>query len=643
MNLQDEITSTIKPGDDFYNFVNKNWCEAHPIPADKARYAAFTVLEDIVTNQLRTLLESPIAGSESRNSVLAKKLYASGIDEATRHRRGLDPILPIVAEIEKIQGSLDAKAFVAQQHGVGIGLLWSLGFDIDDKDSQRYTMITHQAGLLLPNRDYYFEEGKRFETVRIAYKAFLRRVFELLGKSHAAKRVDNVYAIEEKLAEASNTSVENRDADAKYNPYTFQELAREFTGFDWTEYRHITGLSEAEGLVVHQPKFLKQAIDLLNVVPVDVWKDYFIAHSIVPNLQLLSKDYDDLYFELFGKVLTGIEVQEDRYKRIIRDVTAWLPEPIGQLYVEAHFDESAKAVVTDLVCHIQTAVGERIKKLTWMSDVTKQKALEKLDTFVPLLGYPDTWRSYDALELTDNYFENIFTIRRFEWHYDVKRITRPVDRREWLMSPAAINAYYWPNTNGITFPAALLQPPFFDANGDFAANYGGIGMVIGHEITHGFDDNGSKYDKIGNLESWWTDDDRKAFEERTKTLVDQYDVYAIGGQHVKGQLTLGENIADLGGMLVAYDAMQEKLVELREKNEVDGFTPEQRFFMAQARVWRMNIRPELALQLLVIDSHAPVHLRVNGVVTNVDAWYDSWGITESNTLYKPSEQRVQIW
>jgi putative endopeptidase len=643
MSLRDEITPSINPGDDFYSYVNKKWCDDNPIPADKARYSAMTELGETVTKQLHALLKQPVGGNELANSLLAKKLYLSGMDEAAIEQRGLDPLLPYLRDIEHMQSAADVKACIAQYHSKGRGMLWRLGIDVDEKNSERYTMIVTQSGLLLPDRDYYFETSERFEKTRQAYKEFLTKLFDLLGKDDVATRAANVYTIEEKLAAASNTSIENRDIEALHNPFTFAELAERFVGFDWAAYQDKVGLQKLDGLIIHQPKFVEEALRLIDSCSIEAWQDYLVAHTVVPYMPFLAKRYSDVHFAFFGTTLTGAEHQEDRYKRIVRTVSAMLPEPTGRLYTEAHFDEASKAAITDLVSHIQEAMRERITRLDWMSDETKQKALEKLDTFMPLLGYPDTWRSYESLVLQDDYVANILAIKGFNWHYDVERSVGPVDRKEWLMSPAEVNAYYWPNTNGITFPAAILQPPMFDATGDFAANYGAIGMVIGHEIIHGFDDNGAKYDKIGNLNSWWTKADRTAFEARVKALSEQYDQYEVDGQHVKGELTLGENIADLGGMLIAYDALQKKLKESGKTEKIDGFTPEQRFFLAQARIWRMNIRPELALQFLVSDPHSPAHLRVNGVIRNVDAWYDAWGVTEAGALYKPVDERIRIW
>lgn len=643
MNLQDEITPSINPGDDFYNYVNKKWRDTHPIPADKARISTFDELDEAVTEQLHELLEKESTGAETKNVRLARALYRSGMDEAAIEKRGLDPVLPLVHKIERIENADDIRELIMDYHSDGRGLIWHLGLEVDEKDSRRYVMTTNQGGLLLPDRDYYFEKGEQFKKTRAAYQKYLIQLFEVLGQGDATQRAKHVFALEKKLAAASNTSIENRDAEALYNPFTFAELTKAFAEFDWNSYQQRTGLERLERLVVRQPKFLRASLRLLEDEAIDAWRDYFTAQVVSRYLPYLSKKYDDMHFAFFGKVLSGTEKRRDRYKRVIGNTVDLLPEPAGQLYVESHFNEASKEAITDLVIHIKAALRERITRLEWMSEPTKQKAFEKLDTFMPLLGYPDTWRSYESLELQDDYVANIMAIRAFEWRYDVARVSEPVNRKEWLMSPAEVNAYYWPNTNGITFPAAILQPPMFDADGDFAANYGGIGMVIGHEITHGFDDKGSKYDKVGNLESWWQDEDRKAFDERARVLVEQYDNYEVNDTHVKGELTLGENIADLGGALIAYDALQKRLEETGETDKIDGYTPEQRFFLAQARIWRGNIRPELALRLLVQDPHSPLHLRVNGVVTNIDSWYEDWHVKEGSALYKPAAQRVRIW
>jgi putative endopeptidase len=404
------------------------------------------------------------------------------------------------------------------------------------------------------------------------------------------------------------------------------------------------GLEKVERVILSHPPYQEAVGKLLTSVPVETWRNYLTLHALRPLMNKLTKEWDELRFSFYGKVLSGAKEQEPRFLRVIELCEGLLPEPTGQLYISAHFDESAKQAIYDLVHHLQEALGERIKKLEWMSQETKDNALEKLSTFVPLLGYPDKWRDYSSLELGDSFAENFVRIVEFEWQRDVGRLNLPVDRQEWLMSPATVNAYCWFNTNSVTFPAGILQPPYFDATGDFAQNYGGIGAVIGHELTHGFDDQGSLYDKLGNMISWWKEEDRKKFETLADQLIEQYNDYEINGRKVNGQLTVGENIADIGGLLVAFDAMQQRLSEKPADNqEIDGFTPQQRFCLSLARIWRENRRPESALQALVTDVHAPNEWRVNGAMTNFDPFYEAFKINPDQALYRAPEDRVRIW
>ncbi len=643
MSLRNEVSLDINPGDDFYNYVNKKWIDAHPIPDDKSRMAAFTVLDDETTAKLKTLLESPSSTDEPRNVTLAKTLYKSAMDTDAIERAGISSVQPILDRIDAIRDVDSVWSVVAGQHAEGRAILWHLNVDVDDKNSQRYVVRIEQSGLGLPDRDYYFDADERFEKTRAAYKTFLTDIFALLGKDDAATRTDRAYAIESKLAAASSTAIERRDVNAQYNPYALTELAASFPSVDWPKYFAQTNLGSVSDIVISQPKFVQEALALIGSEPIESWQDYLTIRCFVPLMNTLPKQYEDLRFSFYGTTLNGIKQQEPRHKRMIDSVVAKLPDAAGQLYVDAHFDADAKQTIIDLVGRILTATRSRIEQLEWMTDTTKQRAYDKLDTFMPLLGYPDAWRDYSNLTLGDDYAANALAIRKFEWDFDTGRINQPVDRKQWLMSPAMVNAYYWPNTNGITFPAAILQPPFFDATGDFAANYGGIGAVIGHEIIHGFDDQGAEYDEIGNMKPWWTSEDHAAFDARTKQLEIQYDGYEVNGQHVKGALTLGENIADLGGMLVAYDALRSHLAETDDHAMIDGFTPEQRFFMSQARIWRGSIRPEMALRFIMTDPHSPTHLRVNGVVTNIDEFYAAFAVSPDNKLFQPADKRVRIW
>lgn len=643
MSLRNEISPEINPGDDFYNHVNKKWIDAHPIPDDKSRMAAFTVLDDETTEKLKALLESPIGTDEPRNVTLAKTLYASAMDTDAIERAGISSVRPILDAMDELVDASSVWAMIASQHAKGRTLVWHLNVDVDDKNSQRYVVRIEQSGLGLPDRDYYFDTDERFEKTRADYKSFLAEVFALLGKDDVATRADRAYGIESKLAAASSTAIERRDVNAQYNPYSLAELAASFPSVDWPQYFAQTNLGSVSDVIISQPKFVSAALELVESEPIESWRDYLTIRCFVPLMNTLSKQYEDLRFSFYGTTLNGTKQQEPRHKRMIDSVVTKLPDAAGQLYVDAHFDADAKQTIIDLVNRILAATRSRIEQLEWMTDTTKKRAYDKLDTFMPLLGYPDTWRDYSGLTLGSDYAANALAIRKFEWDFDTGRINQPVDRKQWLMSPAMVNAYYWPNTNGITFPAAILQPPFFDATGDFAANYGGIGAVIGHEIIHGFDDQGAEYDEIGNMKPWWTSEDHAAFDARTKQLEIQYDDYEVNGQHVKGALTLGENIADLGGMLVAYDALQAHMTETGDHTMIDDFTPEQRFFMSQARIWRGSIRPEMALRFIMTDPHSPAHLRVNGVVTNIDEFYAAFSISADDKLFQPADKRVRIW
>jgi predicted metalloendopeptidase len=641
--LRAEITDTIRPGDDFYAYVNAKWLSAHPMPGNKSRMGAFTEIGDENIERLRVLLEEPDKEGASWTSKLAKQFYRAAMDEAHIASLGMAPVRSLLNEIQAIHNVSSLKAYIARRHSTGFGFIWHGGLDVDEKDCTRYVFRMSQSGLGLPDREYYLEAGERFVEIRSKYRTFLTQLFSLCDITEPEQAAEAVLRIETKLATFSSTATERRDIVAQYNPYTLAQLPKAFPGLDWRSYLKEVGCTLRRAVLVSQPKFLAGALQLLEHEPVEAWKEYAIFHGLLPLLPALPKQYELLNFSFYGTVLGGTTEQEPRYRRAINTSMSMLPEPVGQVFTDAYFSEHAKAAIYDLVEHVKTSLHRRIEGLVWMSSATKQRAFEKLHAFRALLGYPDTWRNYDDLTLGDSYVANIQTIRAYEWRYDMARLSKRVDRSEWLMSPATVNAYYWSNTNTITFPAGILQPPFFDAEGDFAANYGGIGAVIGHEIIHGFDDKGSLYDAIGNLHSWWTDEDRKEFDERTAALAKQYDAYMVDGRPVNGALTLGENIADLGGVLIAHGALRQKLSEDNDRRPIQGFTPEQRFFMAWARVWRMNIRPELALRFLLTDPHAPNHLRVNGVLRNIDAFYDAFNIPSDAVWFTPEAERIRIW
>jgi len=643
MPISDELSAAINPGDDFYRYVNQRWIDGHPIPDDKSRVTAFSVLADENIERLHTLLNQAPPADEPTNIGLLRRFFKTAMDEEQIELDGLSAITPYLDQVDALTDAAGVTDLIHDWHSRGMSLVWRAGIEPDDKNSARYILRIRQSGLGMPDRDYYTEGGKRFEGIRREYQAFLVKFFELMGFDDASRQADDVLAIEHKLAQVSATAVEKRDVDAMYNLYSRGQLTRDFTSINWPSYLEALQLPDTQELLISQPAFLAEALQLVASEPIERWQSYLRFHLVRPLMSNLPKAYDELSFSFYGHVLMGALKQEPRYRRIIGLAENILPEPTGQLFIEHHFDETAKNTIYGLVGDIQAALRDRIDHLEWMSPATKQQAREKLDTFLPLLGYPDTWRDFSKLTMDGSHAANLIEATIHEWNYEVERINEPVDRKEWLMSPATVNAYYWASTNGITFPAGILQPPYFDASGDVASNFGGIGVVIGHEITHGFDDKGSKFDKTGNLNSWWTDDDRANFDARTAKLKEQFDTYVLEGTHVNGALTLGENTADLGGILIGYDALQRHLDKSGGRESIDGLTPEQRFFIAYSRVWRGNARPELTQSYLVTDPHSPRMFRVNGVATNVDAFYEAFDVQPGDALYLAPKDRVRIW
>jgi putative endopeptidase len=643
MSLKLSVSKNIRPGDDFYRYVNEEWLATNPIPAEKSHVGALSTISDDNLDRLKELLESEVTPNDSAAVGKVKAFYKAAMNEQAIEAAGLTPIQPILDRIAAIAGGHGFWEFMTTWHSRGMELVWHFYLDIDDKDSGAYVMRISQSGLGLPDRDYYFNESDDFVKVREQYRAFLTDLFTLLGDPQSEESALRVYELEKKLAEQSDTALERRDVIANYNVYDHKKLKHDFPSFNWEDYLDKLGVAKEKTILLTQPEFVKTAIELFENIDVRVLRSYCLLHCLLNFMPALPKVYDQLHFDFYGTVLSGSEKQETRYRRIVNTCMGVLPEATGEIFIESYFDEKAKATIYELVDHIKDALHERITKLDWMTEQTKQKAFKKLDTFLPLLGYPDSWRSVESLDISDSYVLNLLAVRSYDWRFDMDRLTKPVDRKEWLMSPALVNAYYWPNTNGITFPAGILQPPLFDANGDFAANYGGIGIVIGHEITHGFDDKGALFDEHGKLQSWWTDDDWKAFNRKTKRLARQFNHYELEGQHINGELTLGENIADLAGTLIAYDALQKKLESTSDRDLIDGFTPEQRFFIAFARTWRENMRPELAQHLLVTNPHAPAYFRVIGTLPNVDAFYEAFAIKAGDALYIEPKDRVRIW
>jgi putative endopeptidase len=644
------MDTTVNPGDDFYQFANGSWLKNNPIPDEYSRYGAFEVLDEENYVQLKTIFAEASADKNAAAGSVNQKIrdfYNSGMDTVTIEKNGISPLKPELDQIEAFATPADVQKMLIRQHASGNYPLFYLFSSQDEKNSNQVIAMTYQGGLGMPDRDYYLEGDPRSKEIRAAYVAHMIKMFVLAGSTpeQAAKDADVVLKIETEMAKISSTRIELRNPVANYNKTDLAGLQKMAPEIDWKGY--FTGLNLAENTEINigQPKFISGMAKMINTVPVNDWKVYFRWDLINSAASSLSSDFDKEHFAFYGTVLSGAKEQQPRWKRMIDATSSSLGEAVGQLYVQKYFPPEAKKRMTDLVNNLKISLGERINSLSWMTDVTKKEAIAKLEKINVKIGYPDKWIDYSSLTIgTDSYYANKKNARQFAVNRDIAKIGNPVDRSEWGMTPQTINAYYSPNMNEIVFPAAILQPPFFFMDADDAVNYGAIGMVIAHEMTHGFDDQGRQYDKEGNLHDWWQADDSKNFEAKTKILVDQYDNYKmLDSLHVDGKLTLGENIADLGGMNVAYNGLQKALEGKNKEEKIDGFTPDQRFFLSYAQVWRANIRSEETMRRLKEDVHSPGEARVNGIVYNIPAFYAAFDIKPTDSRYIASENRADIW
>jgi putative endopeptidase len=638
----------VAPGASFYQHANGTWLKTTPIPADKSNYGMFTALADRSDERTKEIIlgADRAAGPEARQ---VADFYAAFMDEAGIEAKGL---APIEADLDRLAKVTDRKALVAAlafntRHRRTSPISAYVGQD--DKDPERYLAALSQGGLGLPDRDMYDAKNKQFDAARAGYQKYIAAMLTLGGVKDAAKKAKAIYALEEKIAAVHWTRVQNRDPQKTYNKTAIADLAKLAPGVDWKAWLAGAGLDAATAVNVNQPSALTGIAKLVGGEPVAVWKDYLTFQLLSQAAPYLPKAFVDLRFDFYGKTLSGTPAQKDRWKRGVEQVTGALGESVGKLYVERYFTPETKAQADALVANLLAAMGQRLDKLAWMSAETKAKARAKLATYNPKIGFPKRWRDYGALVVAaDDAFGNADRASAFEYDRRLARLAQPVDRDEWGMTPMTVNAYYNAGLNEIVFPAAILQPPFFDLGADPAINYGAIGGVIGHEISHGFDDEGSQYDARGRLESWWTADDTAKFKVATAKLVAQYAAYcpfpAVGdraAQCVKGELTLGENIADLAGLTVAYDAYKLSLGG-KPAPVIDGLTGDQRFFLGWAQVWRRLYRDEELAQRLVTDPHSPSEYRT-AVVRNLDAWYDAFAVKPGDALYLAPDQRVRIW
>ena len=642
------LDTTAVPGTSFYQFANGGWMQKHPLTNEYSRFGSFDMLAENNRKQLRELIEELAAAKHEKGSVAQKvgDLYNIALDSVKLNKEGAAPIKAELDKIASLKDKAQIVSMIAEMQQKGMFPYFVLYVSADDMNSTVNLVQTYQGGIGMGERDYYLENDDKTKEIREKYKEHVAKMFRLAGRDEASaqKAVESVMNIETRLAKAARSRVELRDPRANYNKKSIEALNKEYPVLGWNSLLKSVGLSAVKEINVGQPNAMKEVNDVINSVSMDQQIDYLQWNVINSAASYLSDDFEQQNFDFFEKTMSGKQEQQPRWKRAVSTVNGSLGEAVGQMYVEKYFPAAAKERMVTLVRNLQTSLGERIKGLEWMSEATKEKALEKLATFHVKIGYPDKWKDYSSLEVkNDSYWANIERASAWQYAEMVAKAGKPVDKDEWLMTPQTVNAYYNPTTNEICFPAGILQYPFFDMNADDAFNYGAIGVVIGHEMTHGFDDQGRQYDKDGNLKDWWTAEDAKNFEKRAAVMINHFDSIEVApGVHANGQFTLGENIADHGGLQVSFQAFK-KATSDKPLNTVQGFTPEQRFFLAYANVWAGNIRPEEILRLTKIDPHSLGKWRVDGALPHIAAWYDAFGVTEKDKLFLPAEQRASIW
>ncbi len=635
---------SVRPGDDFYRYADGHWLDGNQIPPDRTRWGAFGELDERAQQQVLGIVQAlPAHAPEGSNDQKVGDYYRAFMDTSAIDQRGIEPARAAIDAITQARNYHDLTRLMGRPD-LALKAPLRIGISIDQKDPDRYDVILTQSGLGMPDRDYYLKDDPVYAGLRAKYVAHISRMLTLIGEPQPAAEAQAILDAETQIARLHWPAAKRRERDLTYNPRTRVELEAMAPGFFWETLLATEGVDAQPQFVVRETDAVQGLAQLFLQVPVDTWRAYFKYHYLVSVAAVLPHAFDEEAFDFYGRTLQGQPQQRARAKRVVRALDNDLGEAVGALYVERYFPASSKQQVRELVENLRATYAGRIRKLPWMTPATKKVALEKLAAFHPKLGYPDKWRDYSQLSIVPgDAFGNAIRARVFEWSREVKRLNEPTDRSEWGMTPQTINAYYNPTFNEVVFPAAILQPPFFDPHADPAVNYGGIGTVIGHEMGHGFDDQGSKSDARGVLRTWWAAADTEAFKKRTDSLAAQYDEFtALPGLKVNGRLTLGENIGDLGGISVAYDAYHRSL-QGSAPPVLDGITADQRFFLSFAQVWRGLDRDEALRSQVLSDPHSPGRFRVNGVVRNVDAWYAAFGITASDKLYLPPGERVRIW
>ena len=640
------MDTSINPADDFFRYANNNWLKNNPIPEEYSTYGAFTEIDERNEILIQDIINEVSKDADAAQGSVAQKIrdfYNAGMDTVAINERGYSELLPYFEMVDALSNKADLAELLGQMHSNGVGGFFNAGGGTDPKNADMVIMHLYQGGLSLTDRDDYILDET--QEMRDKYVEHVAKMFELTGTDpiEATKKAQNILAMETLLAKNSLSRVERRDPDRTYNKRSRQELQASTPYFNWDKYFDAAGAPAFDSLNVGMPDFIAAVDKIIFNTDLNTIKDYLKWKIITSSASMLSSDLDEENFRFYGNYLYGQEAQQPRWRRILSATSGCLGEAVGQLYVEKHFPAEAKERMLNLVGNLRTALGERIKSLEWMSDETKAKALHKLDCFNVKIGYPDKWKDYSKYEVTpDSYFENVHRAIRFENEIDMAKIGKPVDKDEWFMTPQTVNAYYSPEMNEIVFPAAILQPPFFNMDADDAVNYGGIGVVIGHEMTHGFDDQGCKYDEKGNLNNWWTEEDATKFNERTAQLVKLFNEFQVRGYQINGELTLGENIADLGGLNISWDAYQ-MTDEAKANQSIDGFTPAQRFFISYGTIWRNNSRDKYIERQVKTDVHSPAEARVNRTLGSMPHFYEAFEITPENKMYIAPEERAAIW
>jgi putative endopeptidase len=637
---------SVRPQDDFFQFVNGGWLNRTEIAADRTSTGTFLMLRDSSQAALRAIIDSVSAVQNAPGTEGQKvgDLYRSFMDTTRIEQVGVTPLQPDLQRIAAVSSREQYPELFAQLRRIGASLPFSFGVGQDQGNSSRYVVSVGQSGLGLPDRDYYLVDNERNTTIRQAYVQYLETLLRLAGTPDAAAAAQRVLAFETEIARIQWDRTRNRDRNATYNPTAIADLQARTPGFRWSTFLTGAGLPSIDSVIVRQPDYFNAVDALLAATPVETVKTYLSARLLDQTAQYLSRDFREARFAFRGRVLSGQQAERPRWQLGVGVVEGTLGEAVGKLYVERHFSPESKARMEELVDNLMEAYREAIDELEWMSPATKAEAQAKLANFTVKIAYPDEWRDYSALEIQPgDLIGNLRRATAFEYTEMIGRLGKPVDRTEWGMTPQTVNAYYNPVNNEIVFPAAILQPPFFNLNADDAVNYGAIGAVIGHEISHGFDDQGRKSDGAGNLRDWWTADDAAAFEQRANMLVEQYAAFEpIPGARVNGRLTLGENIGDVSGVAIAYRAYKKSL-EGREAPVIGGYTGDQRFFLGFAQVWRSKAREEALRQQLLTDPHSPGMYRTNGVLANLPAFYEAFNVRPGDRMYLPPERRVKIW